>query len=352
MSKTHLNNTQRKVVRKYLSRKYKLKEKIPFGKLIEQNLFRGIDIQHLKKLFRNEEQCIQDEERRKQVVAMKRMKNVVTKQGELMCEIIRDQDETIKRLEGEEARGQVQDKNSAENQDDEENFQQLVSEVIRKDKELKNYQHIIEKQRLRIKELHSRCKQSYEINNRNENERHSLELEFLRAEKEREYFKKCTKEWQYEYERLHRSISRGYVHDQKDYWELHEQLKSSRLKLDSLSFATAVEQEVKVTVRLLCEMKPKARVRGWMPMREMREIIIKEGNELKKQNLIPYFYGDDMNYRAEEYSIVRNKMAHEHYFIYQMDHKSFQLNAKWIIKHLQVFQDELQRLRSDRRRIG
>jgi hypothetical protein len=99
-------------------------------------------------------------------------------------------------------------------------------------------------------------------------------------------------------------------------------------------------------------MKPKARVRGWMPMREMLEMIIKEGNELKKQNLIPYFYGDDTKYRAEEYSSIKNKMAHEHYFIYQMDHKAFQVNAKWIIKHLQVFQDELQRLRSDLRRIG
>ena len=73
MPTTHLNNTQRKAVRKYLSRRHQLKEKIPFAKLIQLQLFRGIALQDLKKLLKNEELCMQDEERRKKVMKMNQL---------------------------------------------------------------------------------------------------------------------------------------------------------------------------------------------------------------------------------------------------------------------------------------
>ena len=331
MPSTHLTNTQRKVVRKYLSRKHQLKEKIPFTKLIQLQLFQGIEIQHLKKLFKNEEMCMQDEERRTKV----KMKQVQ----------VQDKNSPY------EGTGQVQDKKPPEKQVDQEPFQKLVIEVLQKDKELKESneqlkesQRVIEKQRLRIKEIHSRCVQSYKMNNQIEREKHMLEKYFLRAEKEREYFKNCTKELQYEYAQLYTRVRRENGNHARDYWELTSQLKSCRLRLDSFSFTTSIEQEVKTTVDLLCEMNPQARVRKFMTMAEMRELIIREGTKLKEQNLIPEFYGDMMFSRAEEYWSIRNKMAHRHSYINEMDHKKFQADADWIFRQLRAFQYELQRL--------
>jgi len=337
MPTTHLNNTQRKVVRKYLSRRHQLKEKIPFTKLIQLQLFRGIEIQHLKKLFKNEEMCIQDEERQKQVMKMNQVQ-------------VQDKNSP------EEGIGQVQDKKPPEKQADKEQFQELIVAVLQKEKELKESnkqlkesQLVIEKQRLRIKEIHSRCERSYKMNNQIEHEKHILEQYFLRAEKEREYFKNCTKELQCEYDQLYTMVSRENGHHSRDYWELTSQLKSCRLRLDSFSFTTSIEQEVKATIELLCEMHPQARVRKFMTMAEMREVIIREGIKLKEQNLIPDFNGDMMFSRAEEYWSIRNKMAHKHCYINEMDHKKFQTDADWIFRQLRVFQHELQRLLKQKR---
>ena len=292
MPKTHLNNTQRKVVRKYLARKEQCNEKIPYSKLIQQQVFREIPIQDLKKLFKNEELCIQDEQRRKEVIARKKMENQMKKQEQdLKCKVTRDKtkgQEEARRLE----QHQVKDDKSPKKQADEENFQTLVTEFIRKDKQLKEYEHVIEKQNLHIQKLDIRCQMSFEMSCQTEERKRELEEECSRAQKDREYFKKCTIEWQREYERLEITLSRG--PKERDYWELSDKLKSCQFKLDSLSFATSVEREVFEIIRILRQIRPSVRQRGWLTMSEMRDLIIQEGNDLKNQGLIYYFDSDEM----------------------------------------------------------
>ena len=176
-----LNNTQRKIVRKCLSQKQELKKQIPFAKLMKQRLFYGIDIKDLKYLFKNEERCIQDEERRKQVMARKReewrqreqegehnqapqqKQMVEVNMGEL-CEYIqsengeinalrasiRKQEEDINRMRAqhEEEVSRIRRKlQEIERHADSEHVPQLVSELIRKDKKLKDQQQAMENQR-------------------------------------------------------------------------------------------------------------------------------------------------------------------------------------------------------------
>ena len=101
-----LNNTQRKVVRKYLARKDELNESVPFTKISQLTRFRGIELSHLKNLIKNEERCMRDEERRKEVLKRKEL--------------------------------QVEEE-KAEQQAQKENFQVLVTTVIQKDKQLKEF---------------------------------------------------------------------------------------------------------------------------------------------------------------------------------------------------------------------
>jgi hypothetical protein len=400
MSKTKtkfLNSTQRKVVRKYLSRKQELNQKIPFTTLIKQQLFRGIDIQHLKKLFKNEVWCIQDEERRKQVMTRKQekdspilveaqenqqtMENSLKKQEEadVLRATLRDQEENLNLLRAQQAeadalretlrkqeenlkllraqheeevgriRLQFEEKKCTEQQVDADHFQQLVIEVIQKDKQLKENDLEMERLRLKIQELCSSCEKGLEKQWQTEEENRELEQEFFQAEKDREYFRKCTEEWQVEYKRLEYKITEARHntgHDQRnrsDYYELYEQMESYRFKLNSVTSATSVEQEIRYTSKILREGK-RNQARGRLTMIQMRDQIISEGKELNKQNVITWFDFDTFCHRSTEYWRIRNKMTHEKNFLYEMDHKEFQEHTQWIIRHLQDFQDSLQSL--------
>jgi hypothetical protein len=148
-------------------------------------------------------------------------------------------------------------------------------------------------------------------------------------------------------------ISRGDGRDSRDYYELKSQLQACWSNFNSFYYMTSIEKEVKVTVNLLKEMDPQGEIKRYMTMGEikrymtmgeMRNLVIKEGTRLKKEKLIPYFDDNGMFYRAEAYWTIRNKMAHEHRYIYEMDHKKFQEDAKWLYDHLGDFQNELRRL--------
>ena len=373
-----LSNTQRKIVRKYLSEKQELKKQIPYSKLIKQQLFQGIDVEHLKKLFKIEERNIKDEERRKQVIVRKQKEEHKKKQEEknnqehnqeqvveenrieLFVDMkkqeeeanefhatLRKQEEDIMRMreqyeeEVSRIRLELQEKKSTKQEVNAEHMQHLVIEVIRKDKQLKDSQQVIEKQRLQMQELHSKCQESLERQWQTEEEKRELEQERRHAEMDREYFKRCTREWQYEYEQLHERIKGGY--GQRDQWELYLELQAHRLKLDSLSVATSVEQEIRLTVRFISNRSNKGHGRR-LTMRQMRDLIIREGNELTRQNLIYYFHGEELYYRTEEYWAVRNQMTHEREHIHRMDHKEFQSNGNWITNLLQRLQDTLEKL--------
>ena len=318
-----LNNTQRKVVRKYLARKDELNESVPFTKISQHSRFRGIELSHLKNLIKNEERCIRDEERRKEVLKRKEL--------------------------------QVEEEKKSEQQAQKENFQVLVTTVIQKDKQLKEFhkelhesQHAIKEQQVIIQEIQSRCEQSYKMVDKIEHENSQLEKYLSKAEKERVYFEDCLKEWQVEYDRLKNSmnsrISSYDGHDSRDYYELKSQLQACWSNFDSIYYMTSIEKEFKATVELLKEKDTQGKIKRFMTMGAMRKLVIREGTRLKKEKLIPYFDDNAMFYRAEDYWTIRNKMAHEHRYIYEMDHKKFQEDAKWLYDHLRDFQNELRRL--------
>ena len=137
-------------------------------------------------------------------------------------------------------------------------------------------------------------------------------------------------------------MTRGY--DEREHWEVYEKMHSYRFKLDSLSYATSVEQEIRLTVRELYKWKKKVQEKRRITMNEMREMIRNEGHELHRQNLISGFYGNELSCRIEEYWKLKNQMAHEPDCIRQMDHNAFQTNAQWITEQLRLLQDCVQRL--------
>ncbi len=385
-----LNNKQRQIVRMHLARRQELNQHIPFAKLIKLQMFRDFDIQRLKTLVKNEERCVQDEERRKQVMASKRVresqrqKQVKQQEEELNAlratlkkqeeedlnqrqkqvledmKLKRQEEElnalraTLKKQEEEDLklraqhevevsriRLQLQEK-STEQQVDAGHLQILVNQVIQKDKQLKDHQKKIETQRLRINELYSECQESLEKHWQSEEEKRELEQDRRQAEKDREYFEKCSREWHHEYDQLHERLNRGY--DRTEHWDMYQKMNLYRFKLDSLSFATSVEQEIRYTVQLIHGGRGKnVRAKSRMTMNEMRELILSEGNELVRQDLISGD-GEELSHRIEEYWKVRNQMSHENGYVYRMNHEKFQRNARWITKQLQILQGSLQKV--------